>query len=70
MIKIYVDMSGATEAERDGLRPSDILTCCNAALETRSVIPDISISFTNERVIEQGRILKTTIGTGITPGSD
>lgn len=69
MIKIYVDMSEATEAEKNGLRPSDISTSCKAALEARSVTPDISISFTNERVIEQGRILATTIGTGVTPGS-
>lgn len=63
-------MSEATEAEKNGIRPSDISTSLKAALETRSVTPDFSISFTNERVIEKGRILLTTMGIGVTPGAD
>lgn len=65
MIKIYVDLSKATQAEIDAIRPSTIEAGIKAAIVDKFVPIDYSITFTNEQVIETGRILTSTIGIGV-----
>ncbi len=69
MLRIYVDMSSATEAEKNALRASDILGSMKAALEQKAVPVDVSVTFTAEQVIEPGRILTTIASAGVSPGS-
>jgi hypothetical protein len=69
MLQIYVDLSQATAAERNALRPSDILLVAKTALDVNGIVPHVSVVFTNEQVIEPGRMLTTVMSAGASPGA-